>query len=665
MRECAGRFAKVNKVMKWFFNLKIGQKMALGYGVTLSLLVFVSVQGLNSMQKSSEALDTVQADTVTPMSLLKKVSDGYAVSIVDASHKARNGNMTYDEAIKGIQDVQSTITKSWNEYEKSLDHQDEKDMFAKAESLRAPAEAATTKLLDILKSGDQKALASFTIHDLYPAIDPFTGEVSLLMENEIKEATDLSKAGLAAYNTSRNNMMMLVGLGLVLSLGVGFAVSRSITRPISSIAGVAQSISTGDLSSQVDYSSRDEVGDLANSFREMKTYLVESANALDRVAGGDLTVNVEPLSGQDQLRTSLNKMIEDLNGLVRTLQRGATDTELAANMVAEGVNVAVNSASEITNTIEQVSVATDESAQTTQKIAASNEQLAAYAGDVADAVVNLGQAISSVQEATQAQQTATQAAATAAKEGGVAFESTVTSLTRIQSQVQNGMTSVRDLGKKQEEIGAIVGTIEEIAEQTNLLALNAAIEAARAGEHGRGFAVVADEVRRLAERASHATKEIAGLIERVREGVEQAVTSMELTVTEVDKGAKQSQEISASYEQILETIEQVKTLAQENEALVEAMATQADSVSESVTHVSDISQNTAAAAQELSAMTEEMAASAGEVTASVDAQSARMVEVAEATERLNDSARALQEVVSQFKVNSEAQQSNPNLRLAA
>jgi methyl-accepting chemotaxis protein len=84
-----------------------------------------------------------------------------------------------------------------------------------------------------------------------------------------------------------------------------------------------------------------------------------------------------------------------------------------------------------------------------------------------------------------------------------------------------------------------------------------------------------------------------------------------------------------------------------------------------VTHVSDISQNTAAAAQELSAMTEEMAASAGEVTASVDAQSARMVEVAEATERLNDSARALQEVVSQFKVNSEAQQSNPNLRLAA
>ena len=208
------------------------------------------------------------------------------------------------------------------------------------------------------------------------------------------------------------------------------------------------------------------------------------------------------------------------------------------------------------------------------------------------------------------------------------------------------------LGERSQEIGNIVAVIEDIAAQTNLLALNAAIEAARAGEQGRGFAVVADEVRQLAERVAGATKEIAGLIGGVQEGVESSVRVMEEGVREMDAGTQAAGGASDALDEILVAVGGVEApiveisgaaneLQQSSESMVsvigEVTVTAAEAT-QSVTAIAAVAEENSAATEQVSASTEEMSAQVEEVTAS--------------TFELGQIAETLQEQLSRFKLNT-------------
>jgi methyl-accepting chemotaxis protein len=179
-----------------------------------------------------------------------------------------------------------------------------------------------------------------------------------------------------------------------------------------------------------------------------------------------------------------------------------------------------------------------------------------------------------------------------AKTGTEVVEQTVLVMNRIAQQVKSSAATVAGLGERSDQIGAIIGTIEDIADQTNLLALNAAIEAARAGEQGRGFAVVADEVRALAERTTRATREIGEMIKSIQSETREAVGAMEEGVREVENGTREAAKSGDSLQEILQQISEVTMQVNQIATAAEEQTATTGEITNNIMQITDVVQDT-------------------------------------------------------------------------
>jgi methyl-accepting chemotaxis protein len=243
---------------------------------------------------------------------------------------------------------------------------------------------------------------------------------------------------------------------------------------------------------------------------------------------------------------------------------------------------------------------------------------------VATAMTEMSSTVVQISENSSKAAEAARKASETAREGGKIVDQTLAKMREIANSVGDTARKVEALGKSSDQIGQIIGVIDDIADQTNLLALNAAIEAARAGEQGRGFAVVADEVRKLAERTSKATKEIATMIQSIQDETKTAVLAMESGTKQVEVGVKTTTQAGASLQQIIQSAEQLGDM---------------------VTHI-------ATAATEQSSATEEVNANIDQIAKITAETSEGAQQSAKACQQLSTLALDLQSVVGQFKVHS-------------
>jgi methyl-accepting chemotaxis protein len=232
-------------------------------------------------------------------------------------------------------------------------------------------------------------------------------------------------------------------------------------------------------------------------------------------------------------------------------------------------------------------------------MAAGVQEQTSQASEVASAVEEMTKTI--VENSQNASRTAETAkvARQAAEDGGNIVRSTVEGMNRIAAVVNQSAETVRTLGKSSDQIGEIIGVIDDIADQTNLLALNAAIEAARAGEQGRGFAVVADEVRKLAERTTKATKEIAGMIKNIQTETGDAVTAMEEGTKEVERGKELADQAGNSLKNIVAVSQTVGDMVLQIAAASEEQSSASEQISKNVDAISSVTSQTAQGTQQI------------------------------------------------------------------
>jgi len=304
-------------------------------------------------------------------------------------------------------------------------------------------------------------------------------------------------------------------------------------------------------------------------------------NVANRIAQGDLTV--------EDLRIN---SLEELGSLAQALT-------LMKNALNEMIGKVMEAALRVTTASTQLSATSEEIAQGAEEQSNRAAQVATASEEMSATIVEVAKNASGAAEAARE-------ASQVAFRGGQIVSRTIESMHGIAHTTRESSQVIATLGERSQEIGKIIRVIDDIADQTNLLALNAAIEAARAGEQGRGFAVVADEVRKLAERTTRATKEIAEMIKAIQDDIGKALTSMEHEVKVVEEGVGFAQEAGKALEKIVEQVEKVTAMIQQIATAAEEQSTAADQISGDIETVANITKETASGAQQIAQASQEI-----------------------------------------------------------
>ncbi len=621
-------------------KVRLGVKLLVGYLAVLSILVTLAVFGslrMNQISQAAEEIDHVWLPKVNLVgSLQAQVSEvrGYTYF-----HLSAQSAFDMEKTESDLNALWSKVDQ-WAPQYPEITSDEEKKLYTEVIASVKAYRDVQGRFIIHSRKGEKAEARLLGLSEGQQAFVRMIQAVEAMQAYNVSQSSEASQSADQTYAQSQLYFIGLALIGAVVGIGISLLMSGAISRIVRQLLAKARAIAEGDLTGDdLKISTKDELGELAGAFNTMARSLRELLR--------------DTVRSSETVAASAAQMTESTEQLTLV----ATSVAQAMQQVAGGASTQASSAQESSTTVGQLR-------SVISQIAGGAQQQAVSAQKTSELVARMAQVTDGVSGKSEEVAASAARAMSTAQEGRRIVEQTVDGMRRIEQSTSESAERIQALGHLSGKIGEITMVITEIADQTNLLALNAAIEAARAGEHGRGFAVVADEVRKLAERAGRSAGEIDALIRSIQQETTRAVESMDRGAREVQAGTELAaragaalqeilavvqrtaddihqitggtREIAAATAEVVVAVDQVAAVTEENTAATEEMAAGADQVTTLVTDIASVSRENAAAAEEVSASVEEMNASAEEIAAAA----AALAKVAD----------SLQQQVARFRV---------------
>ncbi|NLT50458.1 MAG: methyl-accepting chemotaxis protein [Ignavibacteria bacterium] len=656
-------------IREYWNNLKFVRKIQIGFlaiGIVVGVIVFNDILQMGKMQ---EAKDDIFKKYVNPKELIGSIYDEYLevqflmlefaipelANFQENEPKYQKIKKNIDEKIEKLQSLEQdeksaksikAVTEAWKRYKAEV-----ADAILSASAMKDYSFAA------IIASTSGQEVGQLMMSNF-----------QTLNANLEKTANELDESVNDVVSSAKNGIYIGMTIAIAIFIFFSFYIVPFLLKPLHEVKNILNELALGNVDSEITYKSEDEFGELSAMAIKLREATKEKIFAAQQIAAGVIE-KVNPASDKDTLAFAFNKEVEIIESLVNEAEKliqANKEGNLAIRgdlvkfsggwkRIIEGVNNMldtivwpINEASDVLNVmangdftrsmegnyagdyqkikdnvnklkesmnnlIGKVAESTSELSNAASEISSSTEEMAAGANEqsaqTADVSSSVEEMLRTIMENTQA---ATRAASSAedagnkAKEGGDVVVETIEGINRVAEVVTKSAKTIKDLGKSSDQIGEIVQVIDEIADQTNLLALNAAIEAARAGEQGRGFAVVADEVRKLAERTTKATKEIATMIKQIQKETSDAVIAIQQGTEEVEKGKALANKAGEALREIIGHSQQLTDIITQLAASSEQQTAAGDQIAVNIDSINKVTQQSADGTHQISRSAEDL-----------------------------------------------------------
>jgi len=684
--------------MKWFKNLNIRTKLLVSFSFLVAIFIgstmFTIIQ-LNFLADLQDAGAGRGNDAIAVHEVQVGVCEVYA-EIGDAVinqnlSKSKSGlKLLKQEAEKNIELIKTLVDTDEERQDAKIFEENYIEYISLYEDQLIPIlENSNEEVAKEISDLDEK------IDNTRDKTLAVLEKISLSLQNENVEADILYDETGSSTNTL---LLIFLIIGSLISVGFALIIAIIISKPILRAKEMTEKMAAGNLSMRLESDSKDEVGEMARSMDSLADNLKGFVDVMNRIAAGELNVDYKALGEDDEIApgllnilSSLRNLLTETNILIKAAVsgklsiRGNTDQfqggykeiidginntlDAVIDPVKKGSEVlevmatgdltvrvkgdykgdhqimknSINSlGASLSKVIEEVTEAVQATASASSQISSSSEEMAVGAQEQSSQTQEVAGAIEQMSKTVMETSINSNSAATSAKEAsedankGVGkVEETKTGMDQIVNSAGKTGQIIGSLAVKTDQIGEITQVIDDIADQTNLLALNAAIEAARAGEQGRGFAVVADEVRKLAERTTTATKEIAITIKEIQNEAKEADNSMTEAGEFVKQGMQLTNEVGVVLENIMESNNKVSTEIEQVASAGEEQSVASEQISKNIESISNVANESAIGVEQ----------------------------IARASEDLNRLTINLQNLVSQFKIGEDKKSNNETGRI--